>query len=382
MGSAAAKYISQYQPKVAIIGPDETTALQQGIVFASHYDQARIQRIIGNDPVSTLLNQQSANQYSTIEKETNVSFHSKEGCLYVNPDGTDSYLDHVASQAHIFNTRYQGFQNGRSLNSFTSDFNFPPTSKGIFEPSPSGHINPRLLITAQLILFKNNGGSIFNDTVNGVTYENRAFKITTVDGKIYHSKTVLLAPGAFINFLNLLENPLLLKLKSETTIWVKVSKEEAERLASLPSLLYQIARPEIQDIYLVRPLLYPDGKYYLKMGANFPADIYFDDLTDIGQWFKSGNSHSNLATMQQALKSLMPRLSLSECYSKRCIITYTKHGKPYIGPLNEKGLFVVTGGNGYSAMSSDALGKIAATVLLENNFPNEFSANDFQPVFA
>jgi hypothetical protein len=45
-------------------------------------------------------------------------------------------------------------------------------------------------------------------------------------------------------------------------------------------------------------------------------------------------------------------------------------------------LFVSAGGNGYSAMSSDALGKIAATLLLENKFPKEFLQEDFEPVFA
>lgn len=47
IGSAAAKYISNSQTNVALIGPDEATVLKQGIVFASHYDRARIQRIVG-----------------------------------------------------------------------------------------------------------------------------------------------------------------------------------------------------------------------------------------------------------------------------------------------------------------------------------------------
>jgi sarcosine oxidase len=65
---------------------------------------------------------------------------------------------------------------------------------------------------------------------------------------------------------------------------------------------------------------------------------------------------------------------------KRCIVCYTVHNKPYIGRI-EKGLFVATGGNGYAAMSSDTLGKIAATVLLEEQFPADFLAEDFAPVF-
>ncbi len=236
------------------------------------------------------------------------------------------------------------------------------------------------MIKAQLEVFKNNGGEVINNTVKEITYQNDAIKLTCVNDEIFYAKKVLLATGSFVNFLNLLKDKLVLKVKSETTIWVKVSEKEAQRLSSLPSLLYKINEPEIQDIYLIRPLKYPDGNFYLKMGANIPNDIYFKTLTEIQEWFKNGNKNDNRPVLVKALKSLLPSLSFEEIQEKRCIVCYTKHGKPYIGPI-EKGLFVAAGGNGYAAMSSDTLGKIAATVLIENNFPAEFSAKDFEPVF-
>jgi len=380
IGSAAAKYISRSQKNVAIIGPDETTALQQEIVFASHYDRARIQRIVGKDSVETLLNLQSALQHSQLENESKINYHTKEGCLMVAPGAADFELDHYPGEANKFDVNYQMFENSDQLKTFNSDFHFPDSAKGIYEASPSGHINPRLLIKAQLEVFKKNGGEIFNNTVKEITYQNDAIKITCVDDETFYAKKVLLAPGSFVNFLNLLKNKLVLKVKSETTIWVKVNKQEAQRLSSLPALLYKINEPEIQDIYLIRPLKYPDGNFYLKMGANIPNDIYFKSLQEIQEWFKNRHKNDNRPLLEKALKSLLPSLSIEEIQEKRCIVCYTKHGKPYIGPI-EKGLFVAAGGNGYAAMSSDALGKIAATVLLENKFPPEFSAKDFEPVF-
>ena len=183
---------------------------------------------------------------------------------------------------------------------------------------------------------------------------------------------MLLAPGSFVNFLNLLKKKLVLKVKSETTIWVKVTEEEARRLSSLPPLLYKINEPEIQDIYLIRPLRYPDGNYYLKMGANIPNDIYFNSLPEIQQWFKTGNKNDNRPVLEKALKSIIPKISIEDVQEKRCIVCYTKHNKPYIGPV-EKGLFVAAGGNGYGAMNSDTLGKIAASVLLKKFFRQGFS---------
>jgi sarcosine oxidase len=380
IGSAAAKYLSKYQEKVALIGPDEATALEDGIVFSSHYDQSRIQRIIGKDEVWTLLNQQSVNEYTSLENETNIHFHSGVGCLYVNPYGSDAYLDKVPEQAKKNSHDYQLLQNSGLIHSAFPDFNFPSTSKGMFEASPSGYINPRLLIKAQQNVFQKNGGEIFCDTINDVSYSNEEIKITTITDKIFLAKKVLLAPGAFINFFDLLKRKLVLNLKSETNIWVQVSKEEAQRLSSLPSLLYEIAETEIQNIYLVHPVQYPDGRFYLKMGGNLPGDIFFKNISEIQDWFKSGDNSNNCEILKNELMKLLPSLSIEGCSLRKCIVAFTKHGKPYIGEA-EKGFYFISGGNGYSAMCSDALGKIASTLLLENLFPKEFSQNDFQPVF-
>jgi len=381
IGSAAAKYISNSQKKVALIGPDEETVLQQQIIFASHYDRARIQRIFGRDEVSTLLNQQSASAYSSIQNESGIQFHSEEGCLYVNPYCIDSYLENIVTQSKNFAVDFQSFDSGESLDSFAPDYHFPPSSKGIYEAAPSGHINPRLLIKAQLTLFEKNGGNIFNDTVTDVSNEKDEIKITTLSGQTFHAKKVLLSPGAFVNFFNLLKQKLFLTMKSESTIWVKTNTDEGLRLSKLPSLLYKIKEPEIDDIYLIRPLQYPDGNFYLKMGANFPGDIFFKNLAEIQDWFETGNNEENLKTMKDYLLQLIPSISIENSFTKKCIVCYTRHGKPYIGEV-ENNLFVAAGGNGYSAMSSDALGKLAATFLIENKFPQPFPAYDFRLVFA
>jgi len=56
VGTATAKYVSMTHGSVAIVGPDEPVDYQKAIVFASHYDQARVQRVIGKDEVWTRLN--------------------------------------------------------------------------------------------------------------------------------------------------------------------------------------------------------------------------------------------------------------------------------------------------------------------------------------
>lgn len=379
IGSAAAKYISRSQKNVALIGPDEATALDEQIVFSSHYDQARIQAILGKDAVTTRLNQQSANEYALLEKEANINFHSKEGCLTVFLENTDLHLDRYAKMANEFKVNVCLFESAQTLKKSYPDFNFPSQAKGIYETSPAGHINPRLLIKAQQKIFEKSGGVIFNKTIKDIAYENDMLKVTSFDNEIFYAKKVLVAAGAFSNFFNLIKEKLSLRLKSETTIWAKVSEEDAQRLITLPSLLYKIDEPAMQDIYLVRPVKYPEGNFYLKMGANLPEDFHFSNLTEIQEWFKNGQS-LNIASLENALRLLLPGLSVSDCFQKKCIVCYTSHGKPYIGPVDDKGLFIAAGGNGYGAMSSDALGKIASHVVSQNCFPTDFSANDFIPV--
>ncbi len=380
IGSAATRYLSQYQKDVAVIGPDEPEDPNTALVFSSHYDQARVQRIIGTDTIWTLLNLQSANEYPFLQKETNINFHSGVGCLYVNPAGKDSYLDQIQSQGDKFSLKYRHFENAGAIHNSFPEFNFTGSSEAICEGSPSGHINPRLLAKAQLELSKKNGAEIITDIATGLDYKKNHIQIRTLRGGLYEARKVLLCPGAFINSLNLTENKLAVTLKSETTILAKVSEEEAQRLSNLPSLLYEIQIPEYQNIYLIRPVKYADGNYYLKMGCNLPEDIYFDKLEDIQHWFKLGDSDGNLKKLRDALMSIMPKLEAENFLTKRCIVSYTRHRKPYIGALNDDGLFVAAGGNGYAAMCSDAIGRIASHFIIKNTFPAEYSAETFVPV--
>ncbi|MEO7961277.1 MAG: hypothetical protein ABIR19_07015 [Ginsengibacter sp.] len=43
-------------------------------------------------------------------------------------------------------------------------------------------------------------------------------------------------------------------------------------------------------------------------------------------------------------------------------------------------MYVAAGGNGYSAMCSDALGSIAAHAVINGSFPDGFNESDFKPI--
>ena len=79
VGTAAAKYLSAIQQDIAIIGPDEPLDKENAIVFASHYDQTRVQRIIGKDESWTKLNVDSVKQYGDIRQKSGIEFHEGQG---------------------------------------------------------------------------------------------------------------------------------------------------------------------------------------------------------------------------------------------------------------------------------------------------------------
>lgn len=378
VGSAAAKYLAKHNNNIAIIGPDEPTHYDESIVYASHYDQARVQRIIGKDEVWTKLNLDSTKQYEKIQQESGISFHKPAGCLYVNPYGQDDYLKKAPSQSEQFNQPTKFYNTEEEIANAFGDFRFPSESVGLFEAAPSGLINPRLLIKAQLRILEKENAVILKETVIHISSSEDKFIITTHEGNRYSSSSVLIATGSFVNHLDLLPLKLKLRSKSEVVLLVKVSDEEATKLSHLPSLLYEINNNEIEGVYMIQPVQYPDGAYYLKIGCNMPEDIHFENIEQIQRWFRNGDSNHYAPKLIQAVNSLLPHLPVIEYATKKCITSYTAHGRPYIGETNRKGMFVAGGCNGYSAMCSDAIGNVAAHLMINGIIPKEFPSDSFQ----
>lgn len=379
IGSATAKYMAAEGRRVAVIGPDEPEDHERGIVFSSHYDQARIQRIIGTHAAWTMLNKRSVEAYPDIQKKSGITFYTPSGCLYVNPHGWDEYLTNAGNFNKLVNSITKQYRKAKDLMRDFPGYQFSENSVGLFEGDPAGIINPRLLIKAQLEIFKNLDGTIIKEIVSEVRKTKNGFTIETLGGNLYNASKSIVTAGAFINNFKLLPVKLQLNIKSETTIWVKVSSRQTELLKHLPALLYEINEPEIQNIYLIPPVLYPDNNNYLKMGANMPEDVHFSTLEEMQEWFRVPCTGRGLQKLENAVHFLLPDLKMKSTITKKCIIARTSHKRPYIGNVDDN-WYVAAGGNGYGAMCSDAIGKLAAHAVVHSAFSPEFSSEDFQPV--
>ncbi|MCB0036846.1 MAG: FAD-dependent oxidoreductase, partial [Anaerolineales bacterium] len=373
------RYLSQWGHQVAIIGPDEPPNHQtHDGVFGSHYDQGRLTRQLGRDPLYSLAAKQAIANYRMLEEQSGVPFYNPVGMILADRAGLNGrYTGNPAATAAELGVDYHFYEAGDS--GWQAQFPylaFPEDFAILFEPGPAGYINPRGILQAQLTIAKKQGAALIAETAVGVTADDDGVTVQTKEGQSYRAQKVLVAAGAFTNFCGLLPRPIPLRIKTETIILARVSDQTAAELKEMPTIIYEIDDPEIDDIYVAPPILYPDGRYYVKMGCNTAADQWPTTLEAVQAWFKTGDSDICKSAMIRALQSQLPAVVFEAIESKRCIVCYTPSGAPTIDLVHER-IAVAAGGNGSGAKGSDTWGHLAAGLLVDGRWPDAFPREPF-----
>ncbi len=377
MGAAAARYLSQMTSKVALIGPGEPEdfAAHTG-VFASHYDQGRITRQISKDSIWSSLAMRAVAQYEYLQNRSGIQFHEPVGCLFVAPP-IDPYFSLLLDSAQQLNVDYVLYGSPAERQAAHPQLHFPDTFASFFEPDPAGYINPRDLRRAQEKVALAQGVRVVREAVTAVQETSQNIAVVTESGQTYRTRKVLVAAGAFTNAYALLPRPLPLIVKTETTILARVSEAEGQRLSKMPSIIYMVEDSALDSIYMLPPIRYPDGDIYVKLGCNTKYDQWPTNLQEMRDWMIAGDSDVAAQEMQAAMLAVLPDLAAESFETKRCLVTYTTHGKPYIDQVADH-IYVAVGGNGSSAKSSDTLGWLAANLMQMGTFPNGFKRDDFR----
>eukprot|EP00808_Paulinella_micropora_P031154 g78711.t1 len=194
----------------------------------------------------------------------------------------------------------------------------------------------------------------------------RGYVLTLASGRTLHTRHVILATGAFTNFWDLLpitEIDIVLNQKEITTRVPSRSslmplpfatEEETTRLVAKTQLATEV-RPEtaasagpgcqphlsgLTSCYILPPIMYPDGKMYIKIGAKNDPDVPADTLDDVNRYFRSGGTPAVANQLWLLLRSLMPCLvpDIEEgrgmsLLKRACVLCYTAHKRPMIGPV-------------------------------------------------
>jgi glycine/D-amino acid oxidase-like deaminating enzyme len=365
MGAAAARHLVQTGARIALIGPDEPQDWQdhEG-VFSSHYDNGRITRTIDPDPVWALLARRSIERYDEIAASSGIDFYSEAGCLIAAPapGGADTHLEQVIAARDRLGVDAP-FIDPTDIADRFPWFRFPAGYGGVFEPRNAGHINPRALVEAQVILAEKAGVRIVRSEVSAIARVGSVVNVRTVDGGAFVAGRVLIAAGGFSIAKQLLARPLDLTVKARTVLFAEVAEGDLAGLADMPSLIGS-ALEQDESYYLLPPIRYPDGKFYIKIGGD-PSDINIASERDVRAWFRGAANHAAADHMWGLLSRAMPSFRPAALKWTPCVTTFTRHGYPYIGFAASDRVAVLTGGNGAAAKSSDEIGRLGA-LLLEN----------------
>ncbi|WP_275783519.1 NAD(P)/FAD-dependent oxidoreductase [Pararhizobium gei] len=363
MGAAAARHLAVAGASIALVGPDEPAvwASHDG-VFSSHYDNGRITRTIDPDSVWARLARRSIERYGDIENASGIKFYSESGCLIVAPPpgGADAEIENVIAARDRLGVEAPFIDTAGLASRFPS-FRFPPGYCGVYEPRNAGHINPRALVAAQVLLAERTGVKIFRDEVIAIDEFRDGVEVRLNHGRSLTGGRVLVAAGGFSISDKLMKRPLDLTVKARTVVFAEVAEADLPRLSGIPSLITS-APEQDESYYLLPPILYPDGKWYIKIGGD-PSDIDLQDEAGIRTWFRGEGNRAAVDHMAGLLKGAMPSFTPAKFAWAPCVTTFTRHGYPYIGFAGSDRIAVLTGGNGMAAKSSDEIGRLGATLL-------------------
>jgi sarcosine oxidase len=375
IGSAAARYLSATDARVALIGPGEPDdwGTHEG-VFASHYDEGRITRILDPDEVWATLAKRSIEQYETIERDSGMRFYHRTGGLRVDPDRAQLAQVEAVGQGLV--AEFTACSHDDLENTF-SYFTFPAEMTGLWETGPAGWISPRTLVRAQTQITAQQGATIIDEPVTSIRVGREAVTISTTSGSAYESGRVLLATGAYTN--SLLDRKLDLTPRPRTILLAELGESELAHLHNMPTLIYRMpSNPDLPSIYMLPPIQYPDGRYYLKIGGVVLPEHPIDSPDQLGTWFRGGGSETEAARLKQVLLGFLPGLDAVSYHYKPCVYTDTAHNRPYVDVIEEGRLYVAAGGCGMAAKSSNEIGRLGASLVEHDSWIDDLDGGAFR----
>ncbi|MEZ4634047.1 MAG: FAD-dependent oxidoreductase [Caldilineaceae bacterium] len=385
IGAAAAHYLAEDGLNVVAIGPAEPDNWRDHRgVWSSHYDQGRITRIIDADPIWTAWAARSINAYADLEQRSGVLFHAAVGGLqlvHAPGDGEDRQR-HRIENGHRFGAVFTEMD-GDTLRRDFPFLHFPDDFVGVWETGQAGYVNPRSLVRAQLIAMQQAGGELLRETAVHVREDGDAMAVTTDGGRTVLARKVLVAAGSFANNHNLLlGRRLSMTVKKRTVTLAEVDEAERARLATMPTVITPVLGIDnLPSIYVLPPVQYPDGKWYIKLGGtNLPEELG-TDLAEFDDWFHADGSAQEADALRQALLDLIPGLAARNFVRKACVLTYTDHGYPYVDAVVPGKLYTAVGGCGSAAKSSNEIGRMAALLAANDAWTYDIDAANFRAIY-
>ena len=374
IGSATARQFAKAGASVVLIGPGEPQDHHShNGVFGSHYDSGRIVRILDPDPYYAQISKSSIEQYRLLENQTGTSFFHEVGYLSVT-NNNDYYAD-VEAVGKIFFPDAEHLSHQKSAERFPY-FSFPADVQTIYQQTMAGYINPRRQITAQNKALEMYKGRIIDDVALEIKQKGKTISVYT-NNEIFDCRKVILVTGAYANIGGLIPREIEYEIVPHTIVFGEIVKQQLPALEGMPSLSYRYGNDQMRYIYFMPPVLYPDGRHYVKIGHSF-GDYLPINRESLTRWFQSDGDMSRVEWLTDTLKNLLPGITFNSFSSKSCVTTKSPTGKQYIDQFEDTQIYSLLADNGNCAKSADEVGSIATEFVLNGRFPSTYNQEDFR----
>jgi glycine/D-amino acid oxidase-like deaminating enzyme len=394
-GAAAAKYLSREGLRVVALGPAEPTGEQpvDQHAFAAHYDQGRICRRLGWDPVWAYLDARSLERFRGIEAESGLDFFSDCGSLILIAKSIRDRTDKILSQA-VDDGVHVERMDPDALGRRFAMLGLPQITggvEGLFEPTGAGLLNPRKLVAAQLALAIEAGATLIRGAVVA-TQKRRGVWRLQVNSEQGHreirAKSMLIATGALTNHNGALPDDRLLAMQAytEPNLFFEVDQPPSSSIWDLPPVV-TVDPDDVgnanKSTYMIPPVQYPDGKCYMRIGPGMQPLVYrLSTAAEMIEWYRAQQvTPEQFHFLSAAISELIPTWTLPKARHATCIVEKTVTGYPYIGFLDsDETLAVAVGGNGHGARGSDEIGRLAALTVAGKPLDCPLPGDTFTPV--
>ena len=398
-GSAAAKYLSRAGADVLVIGPAEpapNSPVDQRS-FGAHFDEARITRRVGWDPVWQATDSRSLERFRDIEAESGIGFFHERGSLILMARSIGHRTNDMMRQCEDDAITVERISEDLLRREFPQLGLLPLAGgiEGMLERKQAGYLNPRQLVRAQLTLARAAGGQVLRAAVTGV-HKDRAsgqWRVLVERGGVrmeVAAARLLVATGALTNHNKVLPEgrELALHVFTEPNLLLRVPDEQLELFEDLPPVVTIDPDDSGNDnlsLYMLPPIRYPDGRCYIRIGPGMQPIVRELEHTDeiVGWCSEQRITREQREFLSDMARRLVPDLRPSAVREACCLIDKTPSRYPYIGHLDEdRTLTIAIGGNGHGARGSDEIGRLASTVALGRSWTLPIPEEVFRPRLA
>jgi sarcosine oxidase len=363
VGSATLRHLALRGVRCIGIGPAEPADLQTHTGrFASHYDSGRVTRVLDRRIQKSILSQRAIGEYERLGEASGIEFHHPVGVIHTAQDPMEfATLRGVAAQMNIAHSVLDASTPGDQR------VTLPARVGAIVEGGAAGFIDPRAMLAAQLHVAQAHGAIVRRDEIDSIERSGDVWNMTTSSGQVLRAAGVVVSAGAHLDEMAGLDLGSLFDVTAETVVLATVDAAEIERLAGLPSIIGHVDDGSTEELYLVPPTRYPDGTVRLKLGSSLRDAHHLPDSSSRRAWMSGTGHAADLPRLQHILQTLLPGLRATGWATKPCLIADTPSALPVIDTI-DTGLVIAAGCNGSTAKYADAVGALAAELLVEQRW--------------